>query len=293
MYHCNLNMDKENQLASSNQSCSQIPNIQNPNQPYSQIIPNLQVTKQLNPQPLHPQASNSQISFPQMLNKSTSKVSNQSLLPPTLIQPLPQVLNVLTVCYPFPQIPNQSSPRTSNSKPQQEQIPVQASPRTLNSKPQQQQIPNQPHLPDSKIRIIEQKLGYTFHDKHHLITSITHRSYSDKFNYEKYEFFGDSILLLISADVLCEFFLKLTRGELTSLQSKLVCNDTIGKFMKQLNIGEYLFTVGGKPNAGSKVWADIFEALVAAIYIDGGYERAKEFVTPFLRSELNNIANNL
>ncbi|KAH0788419.1 ribonuclease III [Histomonas meleagridis] len=150
--------------------------------------------------------------------------------------------------------------------------------------PMMQPIPSYQQC--NPINEVERRIGYQFKDKKHICMALTTRSCSSQANYERYEFFGDSILFLIAAEFVCNHFPKLNENELTHLQTYLVRNITLAKFTKQMGLGAFINAVAGELVQNSKIWADIYEAIVAAIYLDGGYNEAKKFAYRSLESEI-------
>lgn len=145
------------------------------------------------------------------------------------------------------------------------------------------------------IKDFEKILGYTFKNKHLIYTALTHSSYSNESgkkcdNYERLEFLGDSVLGMITSEYIFKKFERLHEGKLTRLRSSLVCEKTLNIFAKKLQIGKFLRLSHGEEHSGGRerisILADAFESVVAAIFLDGGMESAKEFVLKFISSEL-------
>lgn len=136
----------------------------------------------------------------------------------------------------------------------------------------------------------EKKIGYTFKNKDLIFTALTHSSYANEHkkpieNNERLEFLGDSILGIIVAEHLFNNYKQKPEGELTKLRAMLVCESSLYKYATQLEIGEYMKFGKGEKNTGGKrrpsILADAFEAVIAAIYLDGGMENARKFVLKF------------
>ncbi|MDR1630815.1 MAG: ribonuclease III [Oscillospiraceae bacterium] len=136
----------------------------------------------------------------------------------------------------------------------------------------------------------EKTIGYAFKKPGFLTQALTHSSYTnerpDFKSNERFEFLGDSVLGMITA----EYFFKSRRscpeGELTRLRATAVCEKSLSLFAKEIGLGRYLLLGKGEINTnGSErpsILADAFEALIAAIYLDGGMGAAKKFVLPFI-----------
>ena len=138
---------------------------------------------------------------------------------------------------------------------------------------------------------LEKKIGYTFKDKSLLKEALTHSSYvngdHNKCN-ERLEFLGDSVLSVTVSQHLFENLKNFPEGDLTKLRAALVCESALYDFAKSLDLGEYLFLGKGEEHTGGRdrrsILADAFEAVIAAIFLDSGIEKAREFVLKFIPS---------
>jgi ribonuclease-3 len=121
-------------------------------------------------------------------------------------------------------------------------------------------------------------LGYEFKDASLLIAALTHRSVP-KNNNERLEFLGDSIVNFIAAEMLYQKFNVAPEGELSRLRTVLVRGETLAKLAKQMQVGEHLYLGSGELKSGGfrreSILADALEAIIAAIYLDGGMEACK------------------
>jgi ribonuclease-3 len=131
-------------------------------------------------------------------------------------------------------------------------------------------------------REIEEKLGYTFTDKTLLEEAFTHSSFAGRYRVnsnERMEYLGDAVLQLVVTEWQ---FLKdgnADEGRLTKSRQKLVCKDALDTAVDALEIWQYLKATGRlQNNVGGKAKSSLFEAVIAAIYLDGGYEPAKKFI---------------
>lgn len=145
------------------------------------------------------------------------------------------------------------------------------------------------------MKALEENLGYSFKNKRLLENALTHSSYANEVrngvsSNERLEFLGDSVLSVIVSSYIYENFKKKPEGELTRLRSSLVCEKTLCSFSRKLNLGEYLLLgKGERKNGGAErdsILADAFEALLAAVYLDGGIEPARRLVMCFILKEL-------
>lgn len=145
---------------------------------------------------------------------------------------------------------------------------------------------------------LENEIGYTFSDRSHLEIAFTHKSYTNevligkKESYERYEFLGDAILEGIVSMYLFNTYPELPEGKLTKLRSSLVCEFTLSKIARQLKLGQYTYFSKGERATGGmnrdSILCDLFEALLGAIYLDGGLEPAKRYVYKYLLTDIEN-----
>ena len=135
-------------------------------------------------------------------------------------------------------------------------------------------------------------LGYVFNDRTLLKTALTHSSYANEnkqkgreYN-ERLEFLGDSVLSLIISQYLFTHYKKLPEGDLTKVRSLIVCEKTLYETAKKIDLGKYLYLGKGEEAAQGRermsILADAFEALIAALYLDGGFDCVKNIVLKLL-----------
>lgn len=134
----------------------------------------------------------------------------------------------------------------------------------------------------------EKNINYKFNKIETLEKALTHSSYSneDKFytkvNNERLEFLGDAVLSIVVSKYIFNKFPEYPEGDLTKLRSQVVCEDTLSLVAKNLEIGKYLLLGKGEESSGGRkrksILADAVEAIIAAIYIDGGYKSSEKFV---------------
>ncbi len=138
---------------------------------------------------------------------------------------------------------------------------------------------------------IQQILCYHFKNKQLIDTALTHSSYSNEAkntipNNERLEFLGDSVLSVVVSDYLYNT-LSLAEGDLTKLRASIVCEGSLANFAREINLGQYIKLGKGEENNGGSdrpsILADAFEAVIGAIYLDGGLEKARGFITPFFK----------
>jgi len=145
--------------------------------------------------------------------------------------------------------------------------------------------------PRKSIAKLENKLGYSFKDSEHLIRALLHRSYTNErpgihVDYERLEFLGDAVLDLIVAAWLFDEMPNLDEGGLTSARAWLVCEEMLARVGSELCLGDHIFLGVGEEASGgrtkSSLLSDTVESIVAAIYLDGGYEKAGHCVRAWL-----------
>jgi ribonuclease-3 len=133
------------------------------------------------------------------------------------------------------------------------------------------------------LRQIEQIIGYEFSDKNLLVKAFTHSSAVDNrlLSNERLEFFGDSVLALVICQALFENFTDYLEGDLTKIKSRLVSRETCAQISGQLGLQKFLKVgkgmVSNRALSGSLA-AGVLETVIAAIYIDGGFEAARDFI---------------
>lgn len=138
----------------------------------------------------------------------------------------------------------------------------------------------------------QRAIGYTFQRPELLRAALTHTSSANTraASNERLEFLGDSVLGLVTCTLLFERFPQYQEGELTKLKSSVVSRRTCTRFSQKIGLGDYLFLGKGVNVRGeipANIHADVFEALVAAIFLDGGWEAARGFVLAFIEPEID------
>lgn len=142
----------------------------------------------------------------------------------------------------------------------------------------------------------EDIIHYNFKNPELLHEALSHSSYANenkknRKNNERLEFLGDSVLSVVVAQYLFENYRDLPEGELTKLRSVLVCEKTLFGFAQQIDLGEFILLGKGEENSGGRerpsILADAFEAIIAAIYLDGGFEAARRHILSFIPRDLD------
>ncbi len=142
------------------------------------------------------------------------------------------------------------------------------------------------------IEGLQADIGYTYKNIELLRTAMTHSSYCNETKHgkqrlqdnERLEFLGDSVLSVLVSDYIFNSYAELNEGELTKTRAASVCEDSLYLLATDLKLGEYmLFGHGESATRGrlrKSILADAFEALLASVYLDGGLEKAREFLLP-------------
>ena len=139
-------------------------------------------------------------------------------------------------------------------------------------------------------------IEYTYHDKNLMTEALTHSSFSNEGkkyvkNNERLEFLGDSVLSLVVAEHLFTHYRHQPEGELTKLRAALVCEQSLYHFAEEICLGDYLRVGKGEEHTGGRqrpsILSDAFEAVIASIYLDGGFEEAKRFILRFLPEHMD------
>ena len=154
------------------------------------------------------------------------------------------------------------------------------------------------------ISELEKRIGYTFRNTQLIETALTHSSYANELHargdertesYERLEFLGDSVLSIIASDYLFEHYRRFAEGDLTKIRAAAVCEGALFEYTKSFSGGDFLRIGHGEEltNGRSRrsILADIFEAILAAIYLDGGYRAARDFALPYLVEKFQELAS--
>ena len=143
------------------------------------------------------------------------------------------------------------------------------------------------------LKTLEENIGYTFKNKDLLKKALTHTSYAYEHKLEsneKLEFLGDSILEFISSKYIFNKFSNLKEGEMTKVRATVVCEKSLYKIAKLHNFSDFLYLGKSEIVTGGKnrpaILADSVEAIIAAIYLDGGLEPAEKFIISNLSEEI-------
>lgn len=145
------------------------------------------------------------------------------------------------------------------------------------------------------MECLEAKIGYTFHDRALFLQALTHSSFAHErknaVDNERLEFLGDAVLELVSSDFLYQNYPQLAEGAMTKLRASLVCEPTLALCAEEIDLGVYLRLGKGEDQTGGRkrpsVLSDAFEALIGAIYLDGGLEQAGAFIRRIVLTDID------
>ena len=148
----------------------------------------------------------------------------------------------------------------------------------------------------SDLKKFQSLIGYTFKNEQLLKQALTHSSYANEKHLkklsdnERLEFLGDAVLEVVSSEFLFQNYPNLTEGELTKLRASIVCEPTLAICTEAISLGDFLYLGKGEDNTGGRkrksVLSDAMEAVIGAIYLDGGFANAKEFVLKFIMTDI-------
>ena len=148
-------------------------------------------------------------------------------------------------------------------------------------------------MPENNLEKLQKEINYKFKDIEILKNALTHTSYAYENNTqsnEKLEFLGDSILEFISSQYLYKKYKNLKEGEMTKVRAEVVCENSLYKIAKRHNFSQFLYVgrteILSKGNEKPAILADSVEAIIAAIYLDGGLEPTEKFIIENLKEEI-------
>lgn len=143
---------------------------------------------------------------------------------------------------------------------------------------------------------LENKIGYCFRDKDIFRTAMTHSSFSNECHMrkidcnERLEFLGDAVLEITVSDYLYHLKPELSEGKMSTTRASIVCEPTLALCCRELDLGSYLLIGKGEEHTGGRerdsILSDAMEALIGAIYLDGGITNAKEFINRFILNDI-------
>ena len=154
---------------------------------------------------------------------------------------------------------------------------------------------------EARIKKIEEEIAYVFSDKSLPLRALTHSSYANerKINVtecnERLEFLGDAVLELVSSTLIYKKYPDMPEGRMSRLRAALVCESALSDCASGIGLKDLILLGKGERATGGamkpSVISDAFEALIGAIYLDGGYEAAASFVERFVLDDTDSFVN--
>lgn len=151
---------------------------------------------------------------------------------------------------------------------------------------------------EQKLAKLEETIGYQFRNVSLIKQAMIHSSFTNEHHMnklacnERLEFLGDSVLEVVSSDFLYRMYPNKPEGELTKMRASMVCEPTLAMCARDIQLGNYLLLGKGEDATGGRkrdsVISDAMEALIGAIYLDGGFANAKEFIEKFVLNDVEN-----
>lgn len=147
----------------------------------------------------------------------------------------------------------------------------------------------------TSMKQLQKKIGYKFKNENLLYEALSHSSFANenkksRKSNERLEFLGDSVLSIVVSDYIFKHFTHIPEGELTKLRASLVCESSLYEFSKKIDLGEHIFLGKGEEMTGGRerpsIISDAFEAVIAAIYLDGGMESVSPYILSFIPEDI-------
>ena len=149
---------------------------------------------------------------------------------------------------------------------------------------------------NTNIDDLQNSIGYSFKNEKLLVTALTHKSYTVKpsetgdVNNERMEYLGDAVLELVTSDFLYNNYKDMSEGEMTKLRASLVCEPALAIDAREINLPDFIYLGKGEENTGGRerdsIVSDAFEAVIGAIYLDGGMDAATKFINTFVLNDI-------
>lgn len=145
---------------------------------------------------------------------------------------------------------------------------------------------------------VQEIIGYQFNNPDLLKQALTHSSFANEQrinksrDYERLEFLGDAVLELVSSEFIFKEHATMPEGKMTKLRASMVCEPALAYCAKEIDLGSYILLGKGEEATGGRnrdsITSDVMEAIIGAIYLDGGFECAKAHIHKFVLSDLEN-----
>lgn len=152
---------------------------------------------------------------------------------------------------------------------------------------------------DAIVAEVEKQILYSFKKKELLKCALTHSSFVNELkinkweNYQRLEFLGDAVLELVSSEFLFDGNASMSEGKMSKVRASMVCEQALSFCARKISLGQYILLGKGEEHGGGRernsILSDVFEAIIGAIYLDGGIEEAKKFIHKFV---LNDVEEN-
>jgi len=151
-------------------------------------------------------------------------------------------------------------------------------------------------ITDKDISELEERIGYHFNDRSLIATALTHSSFANeqkmnkRADYERLEFLGDSVLEMVSSTFLYKNYPDKKEGEMTKMRASMVCEQALAFCAKDIELAKYIMLGKGEEMTGGRhrdsIVSDVMEAVIGAIYLDGGIEKATNHINKFILNDL-------
>lgn len=151
---------------------------------------------------------------------------------------------------------------------------------------------------NKEFSVLENRILYKFNNKNLLINALTHTSFANEHkskkikDNERLEFLGDAVLEMVSSEFLFKNMGDMPEGEMTKLRASLVCEPTLANDARQIGLESFIYLGRGEEGTGGRkrdsIVSDTFEALIGAIFLDGGIDAAKDFILNFALNDIEN-----
>ena len=149
---------------------------------------------------------------------------------------------------------------------------------------------------DANIAEVEKRISYTFKNKELIKCALTHSSFTNELkinkweNYQRLEFLGDAVLELVSSEFLYEGNSVMSEGKMSKVRASMVCEPALAFCARKINLGELILLGKGEEAGGGRernsILSDVFEAIIGAMYQDGGLEEARKFIHKFVLDDV-------
>ena len=151
-------------------------------------------------------------------------------------------------------------------------------------------------MSENKLEELQMRIGYHFRDLKLLRQALSHSSYANEHRQEhakdneRLEFLGDAVLEVASSEFLFLEYPKMPEGDMTKLRASLVCEPTLARCAREISLPEYLLLGKGEEHTGGRqrdsIVSDAMEAVIGAIYLDGGFANAKDFFRKYILTDI-------